>query len=116
MSVESEDRTSDRLLVQHEAIAAIPLISFVVVVLIGLGSLTFLASYWFKREGEQVELGRAAQATYPELERFRVAGLQQLNRYEMLENGTFRIPIEQAIMRIAEEFPDSIRISEEIQP
>ena len=116
MSVESEDKTSDRPLVQHEAIAAIPLISFVIFLLIGLGSLPFLASYWFKREAEQVELERAAQASYPELERLRVAGLQQLNRYEMLDDSTFRIPIEQAIMRVAEDFPDSVRISEEIQP
>ncbi len=116
MSIESEDRTSDRPLVQHEAIAAIPLISFVVFLLIGLGSLTFLASYWFKYEAEQVELGLPAQASYPELERLRVAGLRQLNRYEMLEDSTFRIPIEQAIMRVSEEFPDSVRISEEMLP
>ena len=116
MSIESEDRTSDRPRVQHEAVAATSLISFVVILLIGLGVLVFLASYWFKREAEQVELEYAAQASYPELERLRVAGLQQLNRYEMLEDSTFRIPIDQAIIRVAEEFPDTVRISEEMQP
>lgn len=116
MSVESDDRTSDRLLVQHESVAAVPIISFVFFLLLGLGALTFLASYWYKYEAEQVSRQHAAEASYPELVRLQAAGIQQLNRYERLDNGAFRIPIEQAIMRIAEEFPDSVRISKEMQP
>lgn len=116
MSIHSEATSSEPLLVQHESVAALPLISFVIFILIGIGTLIFLASYWFKHEGEQVNLVHAAEATYPKLERLQSAGLQQLNRYEMLENGAFRIPVEQAIIRLTEEFPEGTRISEEMLP
>ncbi len=115
MSVASENKPSDQPGVQHEDIAAWPIIAFVIFLLFGIGILTFLASQWFNREADQVNLKHAAEASYPELEQLYVNGLQQLNRYEMLDDSTFRIPIEQAIMKVAEEFPDTVRISEEMQ-
>lgn len=107
---------SNSPLVQHESVAAGGLISFVIILFIGLGVFTFLASYWFTREAEQVSLRHAAEASYPELERLQLAGLQQLNRYEALDDGTFRIPVHQAIKRLAEEFPEDTPISEEMKP
>lgn len=119
-------RTTDRFsmavtnstppLVQHESVAAIGLISFVVILLIGLGAFTVLASYWFTREAEKVGLKHAAEASYPELERLHLAGIQQLNRYEALGNGIFRIPIHQAMKNLSEEFPENTPISEEMRP
>lgn len=116
MSVESENQVSGTPLVQNEAVTAAPIISFVMVVLILLGGLTFSATYWFKSEVERIELMRADQSSYPDLVRLQVSGRQQLNRYEMLEEGIFRIPVEQAIERLALEFPETVRISEEMLP
>ncbi len=117
MPVDSEPLSSETPQVQHEAIAAPSIIFFVIFLLIGLGSLTLLATYWFNREADQVGIEHAADATYPNLERLRIAGLDKLNhRYERLDNGAFRIPIEQAIINLTEEFPKDVRVSEEMQP
>ena len=102
--------------VQDEAVAAIPLISFVIILLMGLGILTLVASYWFNSEAQQITQKHAAEASYPNLERLQVAGMQQLNRYKMLGDGIFQIPVEQAIVRLAREFPEDTRISEEMLP
>ncbi len=116
MSADSEPTSLETPQVQHEAIAASSIISFVVFLLIGLSALTLLATYWFNRVADQITIEHAAEANYPNLANLRNAGRDQLNRTESLDNGAFRIPIEQAIVALTEEFPDDIRISEEMQP
>jgi len=112
--MDSESNTTDQPLIQDEAIASIPLISFITILLVGLGILVLVASYWFNREAERVSQAHAVDASYPTLERLEMAGMQQLNRYERLENSLFRIPVEQAMHRVAGEFPAQARISPEM--
>ena len=102
--------------IQNEAVAAVPLIWFIFSILLGLGLLSFVASYWFNNVADRVYLEHAAEASYPSLERLKISGMQQLNRYEMIGDEIFRIPIEQAIHKVAEEFPDDAPISEEMTP
>ncbi len=116
MTLESEIQTSDLPPVQGEDVAAVPIISFVMTLLIGLGVLVLVASYWFNSVAQRVDQEHAADASYPRLERLDVNGMQQLNRYEMLEDGSFQIPVEQAMAKLAEEFPEDTRISEEMRP
>ncbi len=111
MAMDSKANTE---LIQDEAIAAVPLITFITVLLVGLGILVFVASYWFNREADRVIQEHAIDASYPQLERIEMAGMQQLNRYEMLDNGIFRIPVEQAMHRVTEEFPNGTRVSPEM--
>jgi len=102
--------------IQNEAIAAVPLMWFIFSILLGLGLLSFVASYWFNNVADRVHMEHAAEASYPSLERLQINGMQQLNRYEMVGDGVFRIPIEQAIQNVAKEFPDDAMISEEMTP
>ncbi|MCY4234390.1 MAG: hypothetical protein OXE59_11720 [Bacteroidetes bacterium] len=112
----SDSNTTDQSLIQEEAIAAVPLISFIMVLLVGLVVLVFVASYWFDREAVRISQEHATEASYPQLERLEINGMQQLNRYEVLDNGLFRIPVEQAMHRVAEEYPDETPISQEMLP
>ncbi len=116
MNAASEPMMSDQPAVQDEAVASAGIISFVVALLIGLGILTLVASYWFHREAQVVNNRHAIEASYPNLERLNADGMQQLNRYEMLDAGIYRIPVEQAMLRLSDEFPQDASISEEMAP
>ncbi|MCY4000628.1 MAG: hypothetical protein OXF84_07475 [Bacteroidetes bacterium] len=112
----TDKSTTDPPPIQNEAIAAVPLMWFIFSILFGLGLLSFVASYWFNNVADRVHMEHAAEASYPTVERLQMSGMQQLNRYEMISEGVFRIPIEQAILHVAEEFPEDAPISEEMVP
>jgi len=110
----TEIHTAHEASVQDESIASVSIISFVMTLLIGLGALTFFASQWFNHEAQRVSQEHATDASYPDLERLQAIGMQQINRYEMLEDGMYRIPVEQAMLQLAGEFPEDTRTSEEM--
>ena len=114
MTIGSETGAPDLPSVELESVEASPILTFVLVLLILLGGLVWGASYWFKNEADLTGRRAAAEASYPDLERLRIAGQQQLNRYEILASGAVRIPIEQAILKLSEEFPPDARISGEM--
>ena len=86
MSVDPNSVKPQPPLVQHEAVAASSLMSYVISLLIGLVGITLLAAYWFNHEANKVSIQHAAEASYPDLERLRLAGLQKLTRYERIDN------------------------------
>lgn len=114
MDTGSDIAAPDLPSVELESVDALPILTFVLVLLILLGGLVWGASYWFKSEADLTDRRGAAEASYPDLERLRIAGQQQLNRYEILASGAVRIPVEQAILKLSEEFPADARISEEM--
>lgn len=114
MDTGSDIAAPDLPSVELESVDALPILTFVLVLLILLGGLVWGASYWFKSEADLTDRRGAAEASYPDLERLRIAGQQQLNRYEILASGAVRIPVEQAILKLSEEFPADTRISEEM--
>jgi hypothetical protein len=114
MTIGSETGAPDLPSVELESVDATPILAFVLVLLILLGGLVWGATYWFKSEADLTGRRAAADASYPDLERLRIAGQQQLNRYEILASGAVRIPVEQAIVKLSEEFPADARISEEM--
>lgn len=114
MTIGSETGAPDLPSVELESVEASPILTFVLVLLILLGGLVWGASYWFKNEADLTGRRAAAKASYPDLERLRITGQQQLNRYEVLASGAVRIPVEQAILKLSEEFPADARNSEEM--
>ena len=114
MTTGSETGAPDLPSVELESVDALPILAFVLLLLVLLGGLIWGATYWFKSEADLTDSRGAAEATYPDLERLRIAGQQQLNRYEVLASGAVRIPVEQAILKLSEEFPADAQISEEM--
>ncbi len=115
MTIGSETGAPDLPSVELESVDAISILSFMLVFIILLGGLVWGGSYWWKSEADRTGRRMAAEASYPDLERLQIAGQQQLNRYEILASGAVRIPVEQAILKLSEEFPADVRISEEMQ-
>lgn len=114
MTTGSETGAPDLPSVELESVDALPILTFVLVLFILLGGLVWGGTYWFMSEADLTDRRGAAEASYPDLERIRIAGQQQLNRYEILASGAVRIPVEQAILKLSEEFPADAQISEEM--
>jgi len=99
--------------VQHEAVDARPILSFVVLVLLGMGLAVWLSTFWFKAENDRVRMHAAMESRYPELERLEVAGRSLLGRYALQPDNSYLIPIDRAIDLLAGEYPtDSLFTSE----
>lgn len=91
--------------IQHEAVDARPILGFVVLVLLGMGLVVWLATFWFKAEADLVRQRTAMEAVYPELEHLDVASRSLLNRYAVQTDTSYTIPVSRAIELLAAEYP-----------
>ena len=100
--------------VQHEAVDARPILTFVILSLLGMGLVVWLSTFWFMAETENARQRAIMEARYPELERLDVAGRAQLNRYALEADSTYMIPVERAIEVLATEYPEAVSYTSEL--
>jgi hypothetical protein len=118
---DDEDRLLDEQQeegVAPEGIEAKQILGFVLAVLVAVAIIVVIIFTYATMVSQQVRVGAQAGGRYFELQDVRERGQAQLDRYEILDEGTgqVRIPIERAMELIVEE--DAGRadgISEELQ-
>ena len=99
--------------VQHEAVDSRPILSFVFLVLLGMGLAVWLFTFWIRSETDRQIERTAMEARYPELERLEVAGRSLLSRYALQPDSSYIIPVDRAMELLAGEYPtDSLFTSE----
>ena len=100
--------------IQHESVDAAPILSFVVLALLGTGLAVWLTTFWFEAEADMVRQRSAMEARYPEVEQLEVAGRTLLTRYALQPDSSYAIPIERAMELVSMEFPESAPVTSEL--